>query len=477
MSLQRLNAATDGKPATALMRGSVQRRLVLTFAALSCVLLLCFGIAYLWSIWSLRDNEDLDSLTELVREIVDDAIRLPDGSIDLRMDEAELTSHRTIPGFEALVLDMQTGQVVWVTPASAEPRLRPLAEAKFRRIYATEQGKAPHDPLVRQTLAVQMRSGAGPLRVVVSRDGVPPGVASWLARKTSTVVLPIIVPLLIFVTLLGAYTVRRALKPVAQVAQEANRIGAASLNKRLDTTNVPREVRPLVNAVNRALARLDQAFQEQRRFTATAAHELRTPIALLLARIEGMDDRLLAEDLKRDIARLTRVVEQLLAVARLDSRLGLERVEIDVVAAAREVVSRLTPLAIAHGREIALIAGDRPLTINADRDALEAAIRNLVENALRFTAPGTAVEVTVERSGADAVIEVRDRGPGVPIADRKQIFARFWTRRNSGGSGLGLAIVSEIAALHGGSIAVNDNPGGGAAFRLALPQAPTQIAA
>jgi len=152
--------------------------------------------------------------------------------------------------------------------------------------------------------------------------------------------------------------------------------------------------------------------------------------------------------------------------------MGLRQIElgetVDLAALARRVVADMAPLAIAQGRVLALDAPDRPVTVRGNSAALADALGNLIDNALRFGAEGQPVEIAV---GPGASLAVADRGPGVAPADRPHLFEPFWRGDDprGAGSGLGLAIVAEIAAAHGGRVAVADRPGGGAVFRLELP--------
>ena len=273
--------------------------------------------------------------------------------------------------------------------------------------------------------------------------------------------------------LVGIATVRSTVAPIRRLSAELGSVGPHRVAVSLAEDGVPREVLPMVLAINHAIARLDAAMQQQRRMTANAAHELRTPLAILRARIEGMAAGQSRDALERDVARMTRLVDQLMAVARLEAGQVVVEGDVDLVRVARETLAACAPLALAKGRGVELAAPDRPVTVRGNAPALGDALMNLVDNALRFTAEGDSVEVVVEAdaAGGGAVIDVCDRGPGIPPAQRGQLFEPFWRGPDSrgSGSGLGLAIVAETVALHGGRVAVRDREGGGLVFRIELP--------
>lgn len=234
-----------------------------------------------------------------------------------------------------------------------------------------------------------------------------------------------------------------------------------SLRRRRQALCQMQALRGAVEEVRRALER---AVEQQKRFTANAAHELRTPLAVLRARIGGPPP-----SPERDVDGMARLVEQLLAVARLEARQVTLSDGVDLVAVARDTVARLFPLALSNGRELALTAPDRPVTVRGDAFALEDALRNLIDNALRLGPPGETVEVTV--SADPPALEVADRGPGVPAAVRPHLIEPFSRGADSkGGTGLGLfAVMAEAAAIHTAAVAVDTRPGG-ARFRLSFAE-------
>jgi len=314
-------------------------------------------------------------------------------------------------------------------------------------------------------LTVRLDSRAGPLRVTIARAADDDVLVQSLLREF-VLNMAWLVPLMIAATLaIGVFAIRRGLRPLREASASAAAIDPGTMSVRLPEENVPTEVRPLVAAVNNALDRLEKGFAVQRQFTANAAHELRTPLSILTAGLEQLGTSGEVAKLGKDAARMNRLVEQLLRVARLDA-IALDVSDtVDLSAVVQELVAYMAPLAVANKRSIAAQGAEQPVFVTGNRHAIEDAIRNLVENALVYAPSGTEVVVAVE---PPATIRVTDRGPGVPNGDREHIFDRFWRGRDSRGqgSGLGLAIVSEIMKAHRGSVRVGERPGGGAMFAL-----------
>jgi signal transduction histidine kinase len=261
---------------------------------------------------------------------------------------------------------------------------------------------------------------------------------------------------------------RRALTPIVAASTLAERIGPSHTELRLPEGGLPKEVEPLVHAVNAALDRLEEGFRSQREFTADAADELRTPLAILRTRIDTIGDRDLARLLREDVEGMSRLVNQLLEMAELETTVIYGGEIADLSQVATEVAGFVAPLAMAQGRTVAVAGATASVRVAGNADMLGRAIRNLVENGITHTPSGTTVEIEVAAAGA---VRVKDRGAGVPEADRSQIFRRFWRRdrRRPDSAGLGLSIVARIAELHGAKVVVSDRSSGGAVLSLIFP--------
>ena len=274
-------------------------------------------------------------------------------------------------------------------------------------------------------------------------------------------------PILLLLLAIDIAIFRRALDPVREASNTASSIGPTRTDVRLPEQSMPTEIVPLVHAVNQALDRLEAGFSAQRNFTADMAHELRTPLAIVRARVDSLEPGTVRDALRGDLVNMTRTVNQVLDIAELETFVvaGGARADLHVVCA--DAVAFMAPLAVELGKTIALTGASDPVWVHGNPEALFRAVRNLVENAIRHTPVGVSIEVEIS---ADGVVRVSDDGPGVPEADRDAIFRRFWRRdrESTEGRGLGLAIVSRVAQAHEGSITIADRPGGGAVFTLRL---------
>src|SRR5689334_4238506 len=292
--------------------------------------------------------------------------------------------------------------------------------------------------------------------------------------------------------LLGAlawFVVGIGLRPLDRMGATAGAIAAGDLSRRVEPATERTEVGRLGLALNGMLAQIEKAFAEReasesrlRRFLADASHELRTPLSSIrgyaeLYRMGAAKDTADTEKSMRRIEEEARrmgvLVEDLLALARMDEVREPVREPVELRGLARDAVD--DSRAVAPNRDIELEANG-PATVLGDHDELRKVIANLMRNAIVHTPAGTPIEVKLSSDNGDAVIEVRDHGPGLPPGtDPAELFERFWRsepgrRQGPGGAGLGLAIVSAIVAAHGGSVSASNADGGGASFVVRLPE-------
>ena len=296
---------------------------------------------------------------------------------------------------------------------------------------------------------------------LANRDVLIDDIVADFYGNVGWITLPILLALLIA----DIAIFRRALKPLRQASEIARDIGPTRTGLRLPTDEIPREVRPLVLAVNQALDRLEEGLRIQRDFTADAAHELRTPLSILRTRLDLLEDEQKGRALRQDVDRMAHIISQLLDIAELDAFVVDPQEKADLRAVAAEVAQFVAPLALAQGKNVALLGGTEPVWVKGNPEMLSRAIRNLAENAINHTAAGTTVEFVVEEDGT---VSVLDHGPGVAEEERSLIFQRFWRRdrTKAGSTGLGLSIVQRIAELHSAKITLDDRRPTGARFSL-----------
>jgi two-component system OmpR family sensor kinase len=296
-------------------------------------------------------------------------------------------------------------------------------------------------------------------------------------------VMPLLV-LMPVLLLLVADLIRKMFRPVSTLAQEIDARAEQDLRP-IAQADVPQELRPFVHALNRLFGRVDEAMQAQRRFVADAAHELRSPLTALSLQAEGLATQPLpeaaaqrVEALQQGIGRSKKLIDQLLALARVQSTLppdGPQQVSVQQVF--RRALEDLMPLAEAKQIDIGLdTAQDAQLT--ASELDLITLVKNLVDNAIRYTPPGGRVDLGVTQAPGVVTLEVRDDGPGIAHSERERVFDAFYRTLGTEqtGSGLGLAIVRAIAARIGATLHLTEtDPATGRGLRVIVEVRPRTL--
>ncbi len=285
---------------------------------------------------------------------------------------------------------------------------------------------------------------------------------------------------LLLVAFLSWYIVGRAFRPITAMIGTAQSISGRNLSRRVAVPPGRDEVHQLAVTLNEMMQRIADAFESQKRFVADASHEIRTPLSIIRSELEfaaahrdDPDSGPAIETAIEELDHLKRLSDDLLLLASLDasdSALTLSPVRLDELLAG--CVGHLRAVAADSGIGLSLHVADA-VEIAADEERLRRAILNLVDNAIKFSDRGSAVEVTLGKRGSEAVIVVRDHGIGIPAHELRHIFNRYHratvTERSRSGNGLGLAIVKRIVDLHHGVIAVESEPGKGSTFSVTLP--------
>jgi signal transduction histidine kinase len=449
-----------------ILRGprSLQGRLVVRLAALFVAGTAAIAAVLVWRAYdttgSLADRE----LSLRAADLAGYVVRGVDGTLRLELPASLQKAYDTNPDDEIFAIRSTDGRVIAAQPAAFGAMIErwpvPSDDPGYFHLAGIGGGTQNY-----YGLGLTIDSTAGPIAVWVARAS---GSFALVHSVLEEFVFDIawVIPLFLLLTLaIAVLAIRGTLRPIRKVSEIAASIGPGTTSVRLPEDDLPREIAPLVTSVNRALGRLEQGFAVQRQFTANAAHELRTPLAIITGALETMPATTEVARLKGDVDRMNRLVEQLLSVARLDAVALDVSAQIDLGAIARETVANLAPWALAQGRIIAFAGPDSPITVRGERYAVADALRNLVENAVAHSPPGG--EVTVS-TGENGHVQVADQGPGVPEEDRPHIFERFWRGRQvpSHGAGLGLSIVAEIMKAHGGTVTVENGQRRGAVFTL-----------
>jgi len=426
---------------------SLTWRIVFLHIVAVAVVAVFLPLVLFWLLSSEIDQLHRDAMSAQAETLADRIVVQPDGAMTLDLPESLKDFYSEAYGRYRYDVRDADGRVLFSShgrnDAVAEPAPEMISGASISR---TIGGKS--------------------LRIYVAedlshRDVIIDDIVANFFRRVGWITIPILLVLLAFDIIIF----RRAIAPLLKASEEATNISPARTDIRLPTEQIPYEILPLVTAVNQALDRLDDGFRVQRQFTADAAHQLRTPLAILRTRIETLDQSAAKQALHADVEGMSRIVAQLLEIAELDT-LVLDPSEMaDLHAVCVEVVGSIAPFALAQHKEIALKGTSEPVYIHGNSEMLQRAIFNLAENAIKFTPKDTSVDVEVRDDGS---VRVRDCGPGIADNERELIFQRFWRadHQRTDGAGLGLSIVRGVAEDHAATVAVENLAGGGAQFML-----------
>ncbi|MGO4712763.1 sensor histidine kinase [Bradyrhizobium sp. 2TAF24] len=300
---------------------------------------------------------------------------------------------------------------------------------------------------------------------VLAGAGRMVGLTFAIVFLSQLLLIPILILLALIALIAIPLIIGRAFSGIATVAAHAEEIDIDRRGTRLSVERIPAEVGPLVHAINGALQRLDEGYEQHQRFLSDAAHELRTPIAILQTRLELLPPGAMRTRLMLDTSRIAALAEQLLDMQRLDRSDSFATV--DLCDLCRKVAADLAPLAIASGYQLTLDTPPDAVKVTGDCGALTRAITNLVQNAIEHAGRQGAITIAVGRDGS---IDVIDEGPGIPEQERDKIFAPFYRLQpQERGAGLGLNLVRDIVRRHGGHVSALAAAPGGARFRLVLP--------
>lgn len=403
-----------------------------------------------------------------------------------QMGEEIETRYAPGPNGRFIRVTRRDGAVLYLSPAPRDLSFDPasLPPATWPAFQVETARQAPllgGRKMLLTAHALQLPGGAGYLiETGAPMDGVQADLRHWLRFLLA------MLPVAAAIALGGGFLlVKRALIPVDRIAASAERISSHNLSERLPVAQTGDELERLSVALNHMIERLDTAFQYSRRFVADASHELRTPLTVLRGELESFvqEPRLTPEWRDRvgsaleEVDRLASIVEGLFAISRLDAG----------EAAAEWMPFDLAQLAASTAEQMSLLAEDKKIRVTCtgatgvwvegDRARLKQVVVNLLDNAIKYTAPGGAVTLQVAAQDGQAVLQVADNGIGIPPEALPHVFDRFFRvdkarSREQAGAGLGLSIVKSICAAHRGRVEAASTPGQGSLFRVELPLIP-----
>jgi signal transduction histidine kinase len=436
-------------------RRSLKGRLVLRFAIVLGVLMIVMNIGFLSLLgYLLPKKSDAD---EKVRPMVAAAIRSENGALVISPTEDMKRLAEEAPSFW-FVARAQDGR--HVTFGTVPPQYQAFVPILGDLHFIDVRGDN-NSPLTANS--AELETAAGKVKVMYGGTLVSRPYLTKVMLGMSVLYVPFTLIPIALVFLALPILVGRALSGIKLTINRAAAIDANSLGIRLPREDVVLELEPLVDAFNSALGRIDEDVTQRRRFFANAAHELRTPIAILQTRLEASAPGPERDRLLMDVGRLAQTAEQLLDMQRFGAIQSWE--DVDLVDIGRRVVADSAPMAISAGYELGFEAEGASVIIKGDRDSLERAVSNLVRNAIEHGGGSGTIRVEVKREGS---IDVADDGPGIAGEEREKIFEPFYrSKPKSTGAGLGLSIVRQIAQTHNGHVDIIPQAWG-ARFRLTL---------
>jgi heavy metal sensor kinase len=459
-------------------------RLTASYTGLLALLLAVFSVTTYVGLRSYLDATLRESLTKRAKEI---GPLVTDITGDGAEQVAEVRSHHAPEADNGFLRIMRgDGTVLYVSdpprdrgfdPAQVPPPPQNIG-ARFDRV---EYLPRDHNLLI-STFRVSSRDGNRFLMEVGSSDRHIREVLNELL-----LIFAVSFPSALAAAIAVGYALmRRALRPISEITTKAEGITSRNLSERLPTPDTGDEIEQLSLSLNCMIARLQEAFHYVNRFSADASHELRTPLTILRGELESVAQRHdLTADARETVSsaleetdRLTKITESLLMAGRLDAgEIQVERGRLDLARLAYTTAEQMRLLA--EDKDIALnCAAAGRVEVDGDAARLKQVVVNLLDNAIKYTARGGSINVSVNAANGRAVLEIADTGLGIRADALPHIFERFYRAdkartRKYGGVGLGLSIAKSISKSHGGEITVESSVGQGSCFRVELPLAQT----
>ncbi|MCA9948066.1 MAG: HAMP domain-containing protein [Anaerolineales bacterium] len=454
-----------------MKRTSLRTRLVLWTVALEAVLLVVFAAVFVFVLRNAQ-NQQIDETLRLGAAQLNAVVDVREGQYAVAANEtADLRSRNLM----AWVLSPD-GQTVLTIGSAAEFPLPIILPAEgYSLDTVLSEGTAVR--LLRSPLTEGTRNLGTLILAIPLRD-------SQAVMRQILWGLAIAIPVVLALSAIGGlFLAGRALQPVADITHTAQQINAADLSQRLNLDLPDDEIGELAHTLNEMLARLDRAFQRERQLTADVSHELRTPLGMLKTQLslarsrprEAPELLSMMNAMEGDVDRMTRLIEQMLTLARVEQRGLADFAPVALDSLLREVITQLRPNAVASQVNLQLeIPPKVDLTVPGDAERLRQVFTNLVENGLKYTSVGGKVTVAVSRHWQTITVTITDTGAGIAPEQLPHLFERFYRAddaraRETGGFGLGLAISQAIVQAHGGTINVSSELKKGTTFTVSLP--------
>jgi heavy metal sensor kinase len=461
---------------------SISFRLLVWCAGLSSgIFVLCGGLFY-FSLQHFLRNDVRESQERRARQISDTLLAQMNPANEGRVAEEIKTFYAPEISGRFIRVTRADGSVLYLSGApndqSYDPKQVPVVAAPDRDEFSETFQLPEKKTLLVAGLHFQAHNGANYL---VEVGTLLDPVETMLNHLFLQLIFGL--PLVVILTTAGGYLlVRRALAPVEKITRAAERITQHNLSERLPVSETGDELERLAFSLNRMIARLDDAFQNSKRFVADASHELRTPLTILRGELENLveDSRVDAEVRERaasmfeEAVRLSRIVEQLFTLSRLDAgEAQAEWSSFDLAGMAKNTAEQMGLLAEDKNISITCDA-KQAVVVEGDPARLKQVVVNLLDNAIKYTPQNGRIQLRVQAVNGHAVLEVEDNGVGIPAEALPHVFDRFYRvdRIRSGdteGAGLGLSIARAICSAHGAEIEATSSLSAGSCFRVKLP--------
>ena len=455
---------------------SVRMRLTIWYV---CAMVVVLGV-YVFAVYAFVSRSVAAALDEQLRNdlfwVVSSLYQTPDGDFMLNEPE-QLDPEERLPWVQVWSAD---GSELLFRNLEAQRRPVPVSEAiTSEGAVSIDTDTAPMRILTRRQQFEMRRGAVSDVRVIiqVARSEEP----TRDQLRELALMLALGLPMAIAVAGLGGYFLaRRALAPIERITDHARTITAERLGDRVPVDHPEDEMGRLAAVINETLGRLEESFEQMRRFTADVSHELRTPLTAIRSvgevGLRGHRDdatyRSIIGSMLEEADRLATLVDRLLTLSRAEMRQArISGEPVELVELAENVASHLSVLAEEKGQVITIEPDGAPAAF-ADRVGVRQALINLVDNAIKFTPAGGSVLIRLSETETRAIIDVVDSGPGIPESARGRIFDRFYRGdgTEAGGTGLGLSIARHAVEANGGTLSLEQAGSGGCSFRMALPR-------